>query len=138
MLLSPILTIAALAVPAPPRELPPAPPEMMQAPLPLPPSAPDVPLPEGAVKLTARSKVFLVPPRAAFPDAALLDELQGRCKVIFTVDAAGVPQHIRPYCTDEMFVTAVFAAVASARLDMSGDIDPGDVLMVPFAFLCAD
>jgi hypothetical protein len=135
MWLSPVLTIAAQAVPAPPRDLPPSPPEMKLAPLPPVPPAPDVPLPEGTAEITARSKLFLVPPRAAFPDAALRDELQGRCKVIFTVDGEGVPQGIRPYCSNDMFVPSVVAAVTFARLDMSGDIKPGDVLALPFAFL---
>lgn len=92
------------------------------------------PLPE-AMELPLRSsQLYAVPPRFAYPQAALREGLDGACMVSFTVDAAGVPQDIRADCSHPLFTAAARDGVAAMRLRIGGTIAPGGQFRLPVSF----
>lgn len=80
------------------------------------------------------ARIYAVPPRFAYPPAALRDDIEGRCMVHFTIDAAGVPQDIRPDCSHPLFTAPAREGVAAMRMIVGGDIAGGERFRLPVSF----
>lgn len=88
-----------------------------------------------AMELPLRSaERYAVSPQFIYPVGALRDGIEGRCVVSFTLDAAGVPQDIRPDCDHPIFNEPARAGVAATRLIVGGDVAPGNRFLLPVSF----
>ena len=54
-------------------------------------------------------------PSVTYPTAALSDQLEGDCEVVFNITIDGIPRDIDPNCTDPVFDNAARDAIASLR-----------------------